>query len=215
MRNSKERDNLLFWLALFIGCLASSWSTRVFAGGFENALIPTSAALAILSSLFLSRITTLLQKSVSGLANLVPLCVSIVFGIQFYIFGYNPVAQVPTEADRTYGEKFIASVAEVHGDVLLPFHGYLPVLAGKRSCAHKMALNEIKFGDTALYNELEKEILDKIQNRKYAAIIVNANWFAETLTANYRDLGDPFPDRTMFYPVTGLETRVHFWFVPR
>ena len=214
-RGDSGRNSIWFWAAFLLGSLISSWSTRVFAGGFENALIPLSAALAILSGLLLHRVTMLFQTHRPDYARPILLGIAIAISIQFYLFSYNPVAQLPTEADRTYGKLFIDRIAEVKGDILLPSHGYLPVLAGKKSCAHKMALAEIQAGDSAMCSALDKEIIPQIESRKYAAIILNAEWFTESVTRNYRNVGDPFPDRTMFYPVTGLETRAHYWFVPR
>lgn len=78
-----------------------------------------------------------------------------------------------------------------------------------------MALAEIEAGDSAQFQQLRQSIVDQIRARTFSAIILNAEWFSDEVTANYKNLGDPFPDRSMFYPVTGLETRVHYWFVPR
>lgn len=215
LRGKEGRQDRLFWICFVIGALASSWSMRMFAGGFENALIPTAAVLAITAGIFLGKLSDPTFKIAGAPSSKYVTVFAALFVVQFGLLWYNPAKQIPTKADEEWGNKFIDRLKAVQGEILLPYHGYIPVLAGKTSCAHKMALVEIRSGDSMAYAELERDIKATIAEKKHAAIILNADWFSDDVAASYRNLGDPFPDRSMFYPVTGLATRPHYWFVSR
>jgi 4-amino-4-deoxy-L-arabinose transferase-like glycosyltransferase len=215
IQGKSDLQDRVFWICIVLGALASSWSMRLFAGGFENALIPTAAVLSITAGVFLGKLGDSTFKIAGAPSNRYSTLFVVLFVVQFGLLLYNPTKQIPTKADKEWGNKFIGRLKGVQGEILLPYHGYIPVLAGKQSCAHKMALVEIRSGDSTMYAELEREIKSTIAEKKYAAIILNADWFSDDVAASYRNLGDPFPDRSMFYPVTGLATRPHYWFIPR
>jgi hypothetical protein len=68
--------------------------------------------------------------------------VAVLVGLQFVVFRYNPVAQVPTRADRVAGDRFISLLRELPGEVLVWSHGHYEEMAGKSRHAHDMAVGD-------------------------------------------------------------------------
>lgn len=132
----------------------------------------------------------------------------------------DPTRYIPTDADREAGERIVTMLREADGDVLVPWHGYLPRMAGKRSGAHLMALIDLeteRSGRPEIWEALHAEFLESARTRDAALVLLDA----DLGEAKYR-LGslvypgfavEPKPlfgggdELDMFQPVLGLRTR--------
>ena len=106
-------------------------------------------------------------------------------------------------------------IAAIDGDVYLPFHGYLPTLAGKDSYAHEMAMRDIFKGrDELLKQAVRDEINAALRSRRFEAIILDAASVFDGIDRYYQLSTRVFDERYVFWPVTGRRTRPTSIYVP-
>jgi 4-amino-4-deoxy-L-arabinose transferase-like glycosyltransferase len=206
-----DRRGFFLWGAVVVGAIGAAWSGRAHSGGYNNVVIPAYAALSIIFALALDTATTTAQgRGKVVLAAVYLLCIG-----QFLRLGYNPRQQLPTAADRRAGEKIISAMRAIPGDVYMPYHGYLPTLAGKRSYAHAMAVWDVARGrDEQAKERLIGEIVGAIRQRRFAAVIVDSDVFAQPdLDSCYTRSPIQFAGN-VFYPVTGMATRPKWLCLP-
>jgi hypothetical protein len=125
---------------------------------------------------------------------------------QFIWLGYDPIRQIPTQADRLAGDALVAEIKGATGDVLIPYHNYLALLAGKKVYFHFVALDGIRSLRTNMRPEL-KDILNQFHSTPFRLFImdlpdnlIQKNHCADTQTIDYESAGS-------FYPVTGYSVR--------
>ena len=85
---------------------------------------------------------------------------------------------MPTDGDREAGERIVAMLREANGDVLVPWHGYLPRMAGKRGGAHLMALIDLeteRSGRPEVWEALHAEFLESARTRDAALVLLDAD----------------------------------------
>lgn len=129
----------------------------------------------------------------------------------------EPARWIPTTADRTAGERILALLRQADGDVLVPWHGYLPRMAGKRGGAHVMALVDLeteRSGEPELWQELHRAFLDSARTRNAELLLLDADLgmpeyrLGELVYPGYAFEGGLFaPGDDSFQPVVGLQTR--------
>src|SRR5262249_20697177 len=131
-RKRPDRDQLVLFAPLFAMAVFSSWSARIHAGGYDNALIMADAFLAIGGALALHEIIDSAGPERGHLA--------VVAGtlaiVQLVLLAYDPRAQVPGRADVAAGDRLVEALRGLPGDVLVAHHPYLAVLAGKPPHGH-------------------------------------------------------------------------------
>ena len=204
------------------GLIGAGVGARIHAGGYVNVLIPAFAGAAIYAGLGLH---VLLERGgVSGGLNplkdgraaappgVFPALVALglLAGLgQFWLLRYPPLEQVPGRADQAAGDALVALVTGIDGEVYIPYHGYLAVLAGKTTQAQGMALEDVfRSTDEDGRDALKAEIREAIQGRRFEAIILDGEWrFMAEIEANYTYAGPIFEDEDVFWPATGMPTR--------
>ena len=101
----------------------------------------------------------------------------------------------------------IEQLRQAEGEVLVPYHGYLAVMAGKRGSAHHMAMADVERGsDPARRDELKAQYLKAIDNQRYSLILMSVrNWFSDEMADSYEEAVDLFPEEENdhFRPVAG------------
>jgi hypothetical protein len=202
-------------LAVVLGCLVESWSSRMHSGAFSNVLMPVYACLAwqtgtVLGALDASSPVHSRRPIVRALAPWACL-------LQLALLWFSPWKQVPTAADRAAGDALVARLAAVPGPVLVPFHPHLARLAGKATGAQEMALHDVlRGGDRPVADALAAEIRRRLRAREFAAVIVDQEWWPAELSASYRPSQALFPRASpVFWPRTGWPTRPRDWYEPR
>ncbi len=215
-----------FYFVTSSGLLVGSWVSRLHSGSYDNVLMPAYACVAILFGLGTRLLPTRLPRiSMKGqgvfLIAFYALCIA-----QFAGLYYNPTNQIPTREDEQAGWALIRTLRSIKGDVWLPYHGYLPVLAGKKSFAHG-AMSDILGGPEGdIRTELIRETQEAILNKKFSAILVDdsstffkgwlqeEDWLAVLDRAGYCLARPVFPSERAFRPVTGGKIRPELMVYP-
>jgi 4-amino-4-deoxy-L-arabinose transferase-like glycosyltransferase len=143
LRRRGDRDAALLLLLAAGGLCGGAWASRLHSLSYVNVALPAYAAVALIFAslvhdgrlLDLPRGSTL-QCSLYGIALL-----------QLIRLGYMPARLVPTEQDVATGRLLVTVFAKQNGAVFVPFHGYLPSLAGKPSNAHAVVIADVIRGN--------------------------------------------------------------------
>lgn len=183
---------------------------RAHPGGYDNTLLPACAAAALVFGVALARLL-----SMGGKLALVAGALGV---LQFALLAYDPRAQLPTEEDRTRGAALVSTLRATPGEVWMPDHGYLAVRAGKRPSAHGMAVIDLlRSNDRATAQRFVDELVRAIDERRYAAIVLDQPWEDDLppLGRAYERAPLPYPSSAAFVPVTGDPRRPSWWYSPR
>jgi len=206
-------DKRLFYLCFAFGAVGASWFSRIHSGGYLNVLMPVHAAAAVLFGLGLA---ACLRAPLTTRSRRVEMLVHCLCLAQFALLAYDPRAQIPGSRDLRAGQALVARIRAVDGDVLVVHHGYLPALAGKPTTAQWMAIKDVLRGSSGPESDrLEGEIRAAIREQRYAAIVVDDEWYADELAESYRLLGAAFEDDEAFWPRTGQPLRPESVYVRR
>jgi hypothetical protein len=203
--------------AFALGALVmTSFFGRLIVGGYLNALIPAHATLAILSGLAVHQALEWRRSLPPAAATSIESLVHVACLVQLAALAYDPAARIPSAADRAAGERLVATIAGVQGEVLVPFHPYLLPLAGRRPHAHYMAVDEIlQFAHGREGDRLAGEIRESFRERRYAAVVLDKAFsFEDDVKARYRLARLLFEDPDVFLPRTGAALRPEALYVP-
>lgn len=203
-RGDRERGRFLAFLV--VGLVGGSWLFRLYSGVYYNALMPAHAAIAILFGLALGR-----AQAVRWLRlGLYAACLA-----QFALLVHHPTRLLPSARDRQAGERLIATIAAIPGDVYLPEHGYLAALAGKRTYAHGLAMRDVTRGDPGpAARRMNADLQRAIETQRFAAWVLENKAAGDFLTGYYVERDAIFARRDVFWPVTGMHTRPEKLFLP-
>jgi hypothetical protein len=222
------RQRWLFYCAVSVGMLGMAYLGRINSGGYDNVLLPATAALAILSGLVLSAALKRGSPEFAGLTLLI--CI-----VQLVVLIYDPIEQVPTAADRAAGDELIETIRSFVGEVYIPSHTYYAAMAGKEQThAHWTAVggvagvlytNQAAVRGSATEEpraRFRQELAEAISAGKYEVIILDdprerraMRFWGELLEKNYKQEGSVFSDMYDgdFWPRTGSRTRPQYIYV--
>ena len=135
--------------------------------------------------------------------------------VQFIWLGYLPSRYIPTRAVYRAGDKLVALMENSSGPILLPFHGYLPRLAGKESTAHWTAILDILLARGTEEDDPGRiwlnQFIAAMEDGRYEMLILDReDWFPDLLKLQYKKGGTIFGKKQVFYPVTGYPWRPQF-----
>ncbi len=209
----KCSDARSFYGLVTVSMVASSWITRSHSGGYDNALIPAVAMIAILSGIGLSNLRSVIQpRSWEPWVHLA--CLG-----QLTILFYRPSMQIPTVEHRLAGYKIVKAIKLIEGDVLAPSHGYLARLAGKSGFSPAFALpvfQDVRGNPTQI---LMREIKQAIREQRFDALVLNDKGWFEDLFANEIEENYVRSERLLapdeFWPITGNPTRPEYLYRPK
>ncbi len=213
-----SRERSLFWLAVTVGMVGGAYRSRLQAGGYDNVLLPAYAAIAILFGLALATLGRRLEGWEPRRGMAAQIAVHGLGLAQFALLAYDPRLDVPGTADRQAGEQVLATLADVDGDVLVPYHGYLAARAGGRAYAHAMQVFDVLKVGLPESEALAEEHRAAIRARRFRAIVIDepeSYFFMPELEAAYVRERELFTDPAVFFPVTGMRTRPQYVYVPR
>jgi len=211
--------NFIFYFLVLTGMIIGSLSSRLHRGGWDNVLIPAYAGMAISTVIGISEIFKYIKTIPENKQKSLEVYIYIACIIQFVLLIYNPIKQIPTQKDVECGKKLINVVKEIPGEVIIPYHGYLTYMAGKKTHAHAMALFDIIFkgDDVVIKEKLRFEIIQAIKKKRFSAIIIdyeNSWWFQHVVEKYYTKGKLIFEDTDSFWPVTGMKTRPEYIYIP-
>ena len=213
---SRWSEGRAFWLAAGIGMIGSSWMSRMHSGGYFNVLLPAHAFVAIMFGLAFHHI-----EQQSRQAETTPYSRIFLYAVcclQFIGLLYDPAQYIPSKNDQQAGRQLVERLAQIKGEVFIPRHGYLALLAGKPAFAQEMAVFDVMRSDAAFQHrsisaQLRQDMQEAVAKQRFAAIITD---YATTeFEPHYQMNQTIFRDAHLFQPVTGIETRPEFIYVPR
>ncbi len=218
---AKERRWAMgFYGSAIVGFLGGSWASRLHSGGYDNVLMPASAAMALVLGVSLGllskRATPHTWKSGAiGLATIV-LCAT-----QFYFLRYDVSDQIPTRADERAGNELIAWLETVPGDVLITSHPTYAVMAGKQSHASQGSVIDIlRAKDERPKQILRASYADAIHQQRFAAIVLDGDLDDDVFPSDWQLFYERSPQKLFkeegtLLPVTSPTGRPAEVWVPR
>ncbi len=126
---------------LLAGCAAlavEGYVTLVQSGGAINDVLPAYLAVALLAGLALGSGSTRWVTTASG--------VLVLAQSVFLLASCHPSQAIPTSADRAAGERLVAGMRALGGDVAVPADPSLSLLAGMAPAAHPGAVSDVAAG---------------------------------------------------------------------
>jgi 4-amino-4-deoxy-L-arabinose transferase-like glycosyltransferase len=208
------------WLFYFLATgamVGASWMSRIHEGGFDNVLLTAYAMIAVLFGLGADLTVKTIRDRCADAAGQWEASIYLVLLLQFAVLVYNPLPLIPTAQDEEAGWRLVDRIAKIQGEVFVPFHSYLPSLAGKNSYAHGEALYSIMSSDrergrTSLINEIREAVTQE----KFQAAIFDVHrsrrvWSRGLGPANFEGYciqkDTLVSDENAFWPLTGVEVR--------
>jgi hypothetical protein len=195
----------LFYPSMALGMIGSAWLSMLHAGAYYNNLIPAYAVISLLFGLAVEK------------ADLFPFTPALCL-VQLLLLFYDPRQEWPSSRSRDAGCQLVSLIAATPGDALLPQHGYLGAMAGKRTFAHSMAVYDVmRAGDPADAARLVGQFQHALANRQFGLVIVDRvdSWIRDDLDRGYRMAGPATADPEALWPLTGLHTRPESVYVPK
>ena len=139
--------------------------------------------------------------------------------MEMTLLASDPQAQVPRAADRAAGEHLLQVLKSIRGEVLLPYHGYLPTVVGKPSHAHLMQVFDVLKIRDAHSASLAEQYRSAIRQSAFDAIVLDDNvnyFFMPEIEDSYVMQSRVFSDPGVFFPITGgVITRPEYVYVPK
>jgi hypothetical protein len=144
------------WSAATVAYLTMSLLARAKEGGSANVFLPLVALAAIQLGRYLEHIRNHLPRaSLALLAG------------QLALLWWSPLSILPTARDVATGDRVVAELAGVPGDVYVPAFPAYAVMAGKPWHAHYVALCDLARIDPGMRVELARQLA----SRRFAAVV--------------------------------------------
>ncbi|MDP8247681.1 MAG: sulfatase-like hydrolase/transferase [Candidatus Tritonobacter lacicola] len=209
------------WLIAFLGAYLCYLVTLSHPGAYKNVVIPVVLFGAVLTGILWSFAAS--WKGVPG--HMGHLILYGIMAFQLWLFRYDPWHQIPTRLDYEAGDALIERLREIDGDILMEYHPYYPMMAGKEPGFHHDALfDRYARGRRAITCEsMPPDLLRKIQNKEYSAIILD-EWpeyidirrLGKAIEENYVLAERLFPEGTpVFCTKTGWINRPDLLYRPK
>ena len=213
LRSHVDRAATLFYLAFALGMVSTSWSV-VQVGGYKNDLVPAYTGIAVLFGLGLHRLLSQINPLRSGAA--LALC-----AVQFAFLWYPISPELPSSEDLAAGTALVQQLRSRTGDVYLPFHPDLALMAGKQPYTSWSPMYQLEGnyggGDIRLAGRVKTEFARAMERRQFSMIVLDQepNWIWGDPERFYTRASEPvFADKNVFWPVTGWQTRPEFILLP-
>jgi hypothetical protein len=215
LRMGGDRAGLFFYLACAAGMIGTSWAvTQV--GGYRNDLLPAYASIAMLFGISLQWLMGRAAEGATWVGGLLLACI-----LQFVLLWYPIAPQIPSQEDLTAGNALLKRIHEQRGEIYVPFHPELALMAGKTPFASWSPMFQLEGnyggGDIRATGRVKTEFARAMQRRQFTMIILDqeSNWIWGDPERYYARSSEPvFADEDVFWPVTGWQTRPEFILLP-
>ena len=222
--SSGNKSRFSFYFLFFMGMIAASWVSRLNLGGYTNGLFSAYAAISILFGLGVAEVFHGTQFSSLTNNNLAKQVTCSLCLVQFGLLIYNPVTLIPTAKDNQAGWELVETIKWMEGDVFIPHHSYLAVLAGKSWYLHYSSLLALTGGFGGGFkkegHQVIGELNDAIRRQRFSAIIldfdpIKSDPIHATLNQYYSKSYILYENSQIFLPVTGARSRPTVLFLPQ
>jgi hypothetical protein len=208
LKSVPDRPRTVYYLSFAAGMIGTSWSV-VQVGGYKNDLIPAYAAIAVLFGLGLHWLTSRWPAGSYWRLALIAACL-----LQFGLLWYPLAPQIPSAEDLAAGRTLVQQIRDQPGDVYVPFHPELALLAGKKPFTSwgPMYILEGHYGggNIRAAGRVKTEFSRAMERRQFSMIILDMepNWIWGDPERYYVRSSRPvFADGDVFWPVTGWQIR--------
>ncbi len=215
-RGAWSRSSALFYATFAAGVAAACLVPRIKVGGALNNLIPIHACLAVLGGVGLVKLLAMPRRA----GWLVPALAGAVV-VQFLVCLYDPRIALPADSDVEKGDRLVARLRALSGEVLIPAQGYLAWMAGKKQHAHQMPVDDLSRSGLAEDEALRESFASAIASRRFDFIIDSTSRFLRSypddrvLAENYLLMGPVFGDSRGLVPRSGWQVGPGEVWVPR
>jgi 4-amino-4-deoxy-L-arabinose transferase-like glycosyltransferase len=217
-----DKKTFFFYLLIALGTFTASWYSR-YRIGFFNVLFPTYAVISILFGLGLNKLLQMSQAISIDKRNLIRIFIYLVCIVQFSSdkLLYNPFNQIPNRSDLEAGSKLVEKISQIKGEVFIYNHGYLSVLAGKKSYANIMGARDVYLTNNKRHADIKSALVNEfeqaLRENKFDAIFLDSVETCGVPGINeYYTLKETlFKDNNDFIPVIGTKTRPDLIYVPK
>jgi len=213
-RRVPARDrSLLFWLCLVLVGVAVSAIGFATQWASYNAYIPGLVFPSIFAAAAGANLARRWTAGWKGWIS-VTLGFAVAGGLVWQLVGglHRPSGHLPGGEDRDRGAQLIELLRRTEGPVMMPYHPYYPLLAGKQPTYPQMGINDV----TRAGHGFPLDILTRVSRRHYGAIILDNPprgrydfIFGEYKLGRYFDYGE------VPHTVTGYAVRPTYLFVPK
>jgi hypothetical protein len=168
-----ERQTAVFYTFAAAGLVGGAWTSRLHSLSFINVVLPAYLAVAIVFAIAVHDMARRAAaaatpgRRAAALVAVHALCL-----LQLIRAGYAPASFVPTAQDIEAGEELLEKLSQIDGRVFVPFHGYLPRLAGKETFAHAVMIADvIRGGETASAKGLAQELSEALRMHQFDSVV--------------------------------------------
>jgi hypothetical protein len=213
-----HRLNAWFFLLLGIGLIVTSWLGRLNRGGYYNVLMPAYAGLSILFGLGIGRIEKHPLANTPARRYLLSTLVLLFSSLQLISLLTSPTSQIPTQADKEAGLQLVDRIRACPGNVYIPYHTYLAVLAGKDGYAGYIEMGELigifRGERDPLWYEVQDQIQLALDTRTVSVVIQDGQIFPSATSPDYIETRQVFDNQLVFWTVTGWKIRPEVIYEP-
>ena len=209
------RERLGFVTVLIV-LLIISLMGRIHSAGWINVLVPALAGISLTVGLLTGEFFSKIYKNLSGRNFTMGIILIAAVTYQLGWLYYNPADCIPDRSDREAGEKLFEKLKPFEGNIIFPWHGYYPRMAGGGSWAHMMAYQDVRrAGDTSNADKYYTAAKEAVKNKIFTAIVTEKLWPKDEVLKYYRIYDRTFDDSEVFFPVTGFQVRPKFILIPQ
>ena len=166
LRHGDDRSTATFYTGLVAGALAGSWLLRIYYGS-ANVLMPAYAALAIALPIGMS-----LAAQGRGRRLMLASALALQLAILAQAVATLVPRTIPGPADRASGDRLVAFLKTVDGEVLIWDQRFVETRAGKKSWGLEAAAEDVlSSSDVATRDALIRDIIDAFQSGRLAGAI--------------------------------------------
>jgi hypothetical protein len=213
----RPRAQLGFYLPLAVALVLGSYASRLHAGSHINDLMPAHAAIALTSGLALA---TWARTDHWYIANRAKIACSLAAAAQLALLWRDPIRILPTSVDLATGWALVQRIRNTPGEVLVPNHPHLAVLAGKPAWGQRMAAIDIYLGRKNLRGvreQLRAAWYDLFSKKRFSMVILDDEGYE--FLGELREFYDRKEDLELqpgaLMPKSGTDVRPALVFLPK
>ena len=214
-----EDRSLLYWLAVALTGVAVSAVGFATQWAVQNAYIPGLVFCGIFACMAGANLARRWGGKGVTVAGALALAVGGALAVQQVRGLYAPGPHLPRDGDRQRGEQLVELLRGIRGEVLMPYHPFYPVQAGKQHAHHRMGINDVSRATHVIpdaVTRLHTRLNGLLARRHFAAIVLDSDPRTryDGLLGSYK-LARYFSGDDVPVMISGYNTRPTYLFVPK
>ena len=205
----------VYWLACGGLALLLSAIMRGHTGGFSNVLMPGVWTLSLWGVLAVGWVRETWPSWSLRLGT------ALLLAGQLWLGRWDVAKQLPDPRARAQGEALIALLQAQEGPILAPHSPWYPIMAGKQSSFHLIALWDLDYKNGPLYDRIQR-ITDAMDDHYWKTALLGRKDLGTSTQDSYHFIDSYVRERSMALPdtlrlktVTGYGVRPQGLYTPR